>query len=143
MNTSTAERGLSGIGVLDKASLLLDAVGAGPASLAEPVASTGLERPAVHRLTRALERPRLLDRDTHGRCVLGSRLGDPDVTTWQGRLNARAASVLVRTRDPAGGSGRCAVPGPVPPYWQLCGGGAGRRTSTRRARERSRCRPRR
>ncbi|MER6623321.1 helix-turn-helix domain-containing protein [Streptomyces sp. NPDC000931] len=141
MNTSTAERGLSGTGVLDKASLLLDAVGAGPAPLAEPAASTGLDRPAVHRLTRALERLRLLDRDTRGRFVLGPRLGDPAVTAWQGRLTARAASVLVRTRDPADGSGRCAAPGPVPPYRPMRGGRAGRRTSTRRARERSRRRP--
>ncbi|MFC8419590.1 helix-turn-helix domain-containing protein [Streptomyces sp. NPDC057236] len=114
VNTSTAERGLSGTGVLDKASLLLDAVGAGPASLAEPAASTGPERPAVHRLTRALERLRLLDRDTRGRFVLGPRLGAPAVTAWQGRLTARAASVLARAQDvDEAGPGTISLSAPV------------------------------
>ncbi|MFH9263207.1 IclR family transcriptional regulator [Streptomyces sp. NPDC017546] len=106
MSTSTPERGLSGVGVLDKASLLLDVVGTGPTSLAGLVALTGLKRPTVHRLALALERLHLLGRDGRGRFVLGSRLGELAGTAWQGQLMARAEPVLVRTRDLTGASVR-------------------------------------
>lgn len=65
---------LSGVGVLDKAVRVLDAVAARPASLAELVASTGLSRPTAHRLACALEDHGLLRRDADGRFALGLRL---------------------------------------------------------------------
>ena len=40
----------SGVGVLDKATLVLDTLEAGPATLAHLVAATGLARPTAHRL---------------------------------------------------------------------------------------------
>ncbi|WP_240760123.1 helix-turn-helix domain-containing protein, partial [Phytoactinopolyspora endophytica] len=39
----------SGVGVLDKAALVLSALEAGPATLANLVAATGLARPTAHR----------------------------------------------------------------------------------------------
>ncbi|MYV58321.1 helix-turn-helix domain-containing protein [Streptomyces sp. SID4931] len=106
MTTSTPERGLSGVGVLDKASLLLDVVGVGPTSLARLVELTGLKRPTVHRLALALERLHLLGRDVHGRFVLGARLGELAGTAWRGQLMVRAEPVLAQTRDLTGASVR-------------------------------------
>ena len=40
----------SGVGVLDKAALVLTALESGPATLAGLVAGTGLARPTAHRL---------------------------------------------------------------------------------------------
>lgn len=68
------ERVSSGVGVLDKAALVLSAVEFGPASLADLVTRTGLSRPTAHRLATALETHYLLDRDKFGRFVPGPRL---------------------------------------------------------------------
>lgn len=65
---------ISGVGVIDKAVRVLDALEARPASLAELVAATGLSRPTAHRLARALEDHGLLRRDADGRFALGLRL---------------------------------------------------------------------
>ena len=66
----------SGVGVLDKAALVLAALEAGPATLAGLVAGTGLARPTAHRLAVALEHHRLVARDMQGRFVLGPRLAE-------------------------------------------------------------------
>ena len=66
----------SGVGVLDKAVLVLNALEAGPASLAQLVQTTGLARPTAHRLAVALEHHRLVHRDTQGRFILGPRLAE-------------------------------------------------------------------
>jgi len=66
----------SGVGVLDKAALVLAALEPGPATLAGLVASTGLARPTAHRLATALEHHRLVGRDLQGRFVLGPRLNE-------------------------------------------------------------------
>ncbi|MER7882375.1 IclR family transcriptional regulator C-terminal domain-containing protein [Streptomyces fimicarius] len=97
---------VSGVGVLDKASLLLEVMELGPASLAELVARTGLKRPTVHRLATALERLRLVARDRRGRFVLGPRLGDMAVEAGRDRLVAAAGPVLGRLRDRVGASAR-------------------------------------
>ena len=47
----------SGVGVLDKAALVLTALESGPATLAGLVAGTGLARPTAHRLAVALGAP--------------------------------------------------------------------------------------
>ena len=50
----------SGVGVLDKAALVLSALEPGPATLAGLVAATGLARPTAHRLAELFaERERL------------------------------------------------------------------------------------
>ncbi len=65
---------VSGVGVLDKAMAVLDAVGSAPASLAELVERTGLSRATAHRLAVALEAHGLVRRDDDGRFCLGLRL---------------------------------------------------------------------
>ena len=70
---------VSGIGVLDKAVSVLDAVEAGPLTLAALVEATGLSRATAHRLAVALETHRLLARDGAGRFVLGPRLTGLDL----------------------------------------------------------------
>ena len=61
----------SGVGVLDKAALVLSALESGPATLAGLVGATGLARPTAHRLAVALEHHRLVARDIQGRFILG------------------------------------------------------------------------
>jgi DNA-binding IclR family transcriptional regulator len=65
---------VSGIGVLDKAVAVIDALEAGPRTLAELVHDTGLPRATTHRLAAALEVHGLVGRDGDGRFVLGPRL---------------------------------------------------------------------
>jgi DNA-binding IclR family transcriptional regulator len=62
---------ISGVGVLDKAFAIIDALEFGPRSLSELVAATGLSRATAHRLAVALE--------THGmvRRFVDERPGDP------------------------------------------------------------------
>jgi DNA-binding IclR family transcriptional regulator len=83
---------VSGIGVLDKAVSLLDAVEAGPLTLAGLVQRTGLNRATAHRLAVALEVHGLLGRDGAGRFTLGPRLTGPD-------LPALARPALESLRD--------------------------------------------
>jgi DNA-binding IclR family transcriptional regulator len=68
------ERSASGVGVLDKAVVVLDALEDAPRTLAELVATTGLTRATAHRLASALEDHDLVRRDEDGRFALGSRL---------------------------------------------------------------------
>jgi DNA-binding IclR family transcriptional regulator len=93
----------SGVGVLDKAVLVLDAVQGGAATLAAITERTGLSRATAHRLAVALEVHRLLGRDADGRWRIGSR---PAELAGGGadRLLERAASVLARLRDATGES---------------------------------------
>jgi DNA-binding IclR family transcriptional regulator len=65
---------VSGVGVLDKAIAVIDALETGPRSLAELVEATGLARPTAHRLAVALEVHGLVRRDDAGRFTLGLRL---------------------------------------------------------------------
>ncbi|WP_018640562.1 IclR family transcriptional regulator [Parafrankia elaeagni] len=94
----------SGVGVLDKAALVLSAVEHGPAGLGELVARTGLTRATAHRLASALETHRLLARDAAGRFVPGPRLaaGSPAALPWE-MLDA-AGRVLTALRDDTGES---------------------------------------
>ncbi|MEU1311716.1 IclR family transcriptional regulator [Streptomyces cinnamoneus] len=89
----------SGVGVLDKASLLLGVLENGPASSARIVAASGLARPTVYRLAVALERLRLVTRDSRGRYMLGPRLGDMAVEVRGERLVEAAGPVLAGLRD--------------------------------------------
>ena len=89
----------SGVGVIDKAAQVLDALEAGPTTLAQLVAATGLARPTVHRLALALVHHRLVSRDIQGRFVLGSRLVELASAAGEDRLIASAGPVLMQLRD--------------------------------------------
>ncbi|MER5772355.1 IclR family transcriptional regulator [Streptomyces sp. NPDC001985] len=90
---------VSGVGVLDKTSLVLSTIECGPASLNRIVASTGLPRSTAHRLTQALERIRLIGRDAQGRFVLGPRLGEMAAEAQRDRMLAVARPLLAELRD--------------------------------------------
>lgn len=94
----------SGVGVLDKAALVLGALEAGPQSLAGLVQATGLARPTAHRLALALEHHRLVTRDLQGRFTLGPRLGELAAAAGEDRLIAAAGPVLSWLRDTTGES---------------------------------------
>lgn len=94
----------SGVGVLDKAVVMLNALEAGPATLAQLVAATGLTRPTAHRLAVALEHHRLVRRDLQGRFVLGPRLVELASAAGEDRLLAAAGPVLAALRDSTGES---------------------------------------
>lgn len=84
----------SGVGVLDKAALVLSALEPGPQTLAGLVHATGLARPTAHRLAVALEHHRLVARDLQGRFILGPRLGELAAAAGEDRLLASAGPVL-------------------------------------------------
>jgi DNA-binding IclR family transcriptional regulator len=65
---------VSGVGVLDKAVVVLHAVATSPMSLAQLQARTELPRATVHRLAAALEHHGMLRRDGSGRYELGLAL---------------------------------------------------------------------
>jgi DNA-binding IclR family transcriptional regulator len=88
---------VSGIGVLDKAVSVLDALEAGPLALGELVVATGLPRATAHRLAVALEVHGLVGRDAGGRFGLGPRLTGRE-------LPALARPALERLRDTTGES---------------------------------------
>ncbi|WP_406383453.1 IclR family transcriptional regulator [Streptomyces sp. NBC_01618] len=84
----------TGIGVLDKAALLLQIVEEGPASLGDLVKYSGLTRQTIHRLALALERLGLLTRDPQGRFVLGPRLDSAGLQVRHDRLAGAAGPFL-------------------------------------------------
>src|SRR5438128_5808587 len=94
----------SGVGVLDKAALVLAALESGPATLAGLVAGTGLARPTAHRLAVALEHHRLVSRDMQGRFILGPRLQELASAAGEDRLLAAAGPILAALRDHTGES---------------------------------------
>jgi DNA-binding IclR family transcriptional regulator len=94
----------SGVGVLDKAVLVLNALETGPASLAQLVQTTGLARPTAHRLAVALEHHRLVHRDAQGRFILGPRLAELAAAAGEDRLLAVTQPVLTQLRDLTGES---------------------------------------
>src|SRR5450756_237577 len=89
----------SGVGVLDKAAIVLGALESGPSTLAQLVSATGLARPTAHRLAVALEHHRLVSRDMQGRFVLGPRLAELAAAAGEDRLLATAGPVLGALRD--------------------------------------------
>ncbi|GAA3043331.1 IclR family transcriptional regulator NdgR [Streptomyces olivoverticillatus] len=94
----------SGVGVLDKAALVLSALESGPATLAGLVTATGLARPTAHRLAVALEHHRMVARDMQGRFILGPRLSELAAAAGEDRLLATAGPVLTHLRDVTGES---------------------------------------
>ncbi len=94
----------SGVGVLDKAALVLTTLESGPLTLAQLVSATRLARPTAHRLAVALEHHRLVARDMQGRFTLGPRLGELASAAGEDRLLAAANPVLIALRDHTGES---------------------------------------
>jgi DNA-binding IclR family transcriptional regulator len=94
----------SGVGVLDKAAVVLSALEAGPTTLAGLVTATGLARPTAHRQAVALEHHRLVSRDMQGRFILGPRLQELASAAGEDRLLAAAGPVLAALRDHTGES---------------------------------------
>jgi DNA-binding IclR family transcriptional regulator len=88
---------VTGVGVLDKAVSILDALEAGPLGLAGLTGATGLSRATAHRLATALESHRLVERDEAGRFRLGPRLAGPTLATL-------ARPAMERLRDETGES---------------------------------------
>ncbi|MCT2584806.1 IclR family transcriptional regulator [Actinophytocola gossypii] len=93
----------SGIGVLDKAMAVLEAVAKEPCGLAELCTRTGLPRATAHRLAVGLEVHRLLRRGTDGRWRPGPALAELAGGAVDPLLDA-AGSVLPRLRDRTGES---------------------------------------
>jgi DNA-binding IclR family transcriptional regulator len=91
----------SGVGVLDKAVLVLDAVHGGAETLAALTQATGLSRATAHRLAVALEVHGLLARDGSARWRTGPHLAELAGTST---LVERAGPVLARLRDLTGES---------------------------------------
>ncbi|MFF3291892.1 IclR family transcriptional regulator [Streptomyces sp. NPDC003023] len=89
---------MSGVGVLDKASVVLSVVEREAVTLPELVARSGLARPTAHRIAVALSRLGLLARDFQGRFVLGPRLGHLSVEAQRDRLVQAAGPVLAELR---------------------------------------------
>jgi DNA-binding IclR family transcriptional regulator len=93
----------SGIGVLDKAVAVLQAVAEDPCGLAELCGRTGLPRATAHRLAVGLEVHRLLRRGPDGRWRPGTALAELAGGTTDPLLDA-ASSILPKLRDITGES---------------------------------------
>jgi DNA-binding IclR family transcriptional regulator len=74
LHSRVVEPTVTGVGVLDKAARILDAVEDRPLDLGDLVSSTGLPRATAHRLAVSLEAHGLLRRDDEGRFAPGLRL---------------------------------------------------------------------
>ena len=94
---------VGGVGVLDKAVAILDALEGGPLTLAGLVSATGLSRATAHRLASALHRHDLVARDGAGRFALGPRL-------VRRSLEEAARPALEALRDATGESAQLYVP---------------------------------
>ncbi len=93
----------SGIGVLDKAFGVLQAIAESPCGLAELCERTGLPRATAHRLAAGLEVHRLLARDGAGRWRIGPAVAEL-ATHADDPLRAAGAAVLPRLREITGES---------------------------------------
>jgi DNA-binding IclR family transcriptional regulator len=99
------EPSVSKVGVIDKASAVLGALEAGPLSLVELVAASGLSRATAHRLAVALEAHGLVRRDADGRFALGVRLVALGRAAAEAiPLAVAAQPVLAELRDATGES---------------------------------------
>ncbi len=93
---------VSGVGVLDKAIALLDALEAGPLSLNDLADVSEVPRATAHRLAAALEVHGMVARDDEGRFCLGPRLA-------QRSLDVAARPALEVLRDTTGESAQLYV----------------------------------
>lgn len=99
------EQSISGVGVLDKAVAVLDALEREPLALADLVRVTGIPRATAHRLAVALEDHGLVRRDIEGRFALGLRLVALGRSAGEAfPLAVAARPVLEQLRDDTGES---------------------------------------
>jgi DNA-binding IclR family transcriptional regulator len=105
-------RARRGVGVIDKAAAILDALEAGPVTLVALSAATGMPRATAHRLAAALETHGLVGRDAAGCFALGPRLASLGrAAAYRDRtLVDAAAPVLGWLRDRTGESVQLYVP---------------------------------
>lgn len=102
---------VSGVGVIDKAMLVLRSIAEGARSLGDLQASTGLPRATAHRLAGALEEHSLLRRDDAGRFELGHDLIDLGrLASARFPLVETARPLLAALRDDTGESVQLFVP---------------------------------
>ncbi|PRB72715.1 IclR family transcriptional regulator [Arthrobacter sp. MYb213] len=94
----------SGVGVLDKAAAILNALENGPTTLSQLVEVTQISRPTVHRIAQSLVHHGLVGRDLHGRFELGGRLVELASAAGEDRLVSTAGPVLMKLRDLTGES---------------------------------------
>ncbi|MFT6292839.1 MAG: DNA-binding IclR family transcriptional regulator [Ilumatobacter sp.] len=102
---------VTGVGVLDKAMVVLRAIAVEPQVLTELQKSTGLPRATAHRLAAALEAHGVLRRDDEGRFELGHdlvRLGQLAAARFP--LVEMARPILAVLRDETGESVQLFVP---------------------------------
>ena len=96
---------VSGVGVIDKSILIIEAVQQGAHSLAQLTSATGLSRATTYRLAVALEVHNLIRRDTAGNFQLGWRLVALGRAAEAGQgLIVTAEPILRRLRDLTGES---------------------------------------
>src|ERR1700678_4630613 len=95
----------SGVGVLDKTVSVRNALESGPAALAQLGAGTVLARPTAHRIAVALERHRLVSRDSRGRFILGPRIAELAAAAGEDRLLGVAQPVPNQLTGAHGESG--------------------------------------
>ena len=103
--TSCDMDSVTGVGVLDKAVAVMQAVATAPCTLGELQTSTGLPRATAHRLATSLEAHGLLRRDADGRFDLGLglvSLGEAAAARFP--LVELARPVLEQLRDDTGES---------------------------------------
>jgi DNA-binding IclR family transcriptional regulator len=99
------EWSVSGVGVLDKAVRVLDALEDGPLGLADLVEASELSRATAYRLAVGLEVHGLVRRDEEGRFVLGVRLVELGRAAADAiPLAAAAEDALAELRDATGES---------------------------------------
>lgn len=99
MSTTTRTSPASGVGVLDKASIILSLIEQQPTRLSELVRRSGLSRPTVYRLAVAMERLDLLARDGRGWFAPGPRLERLSVEGQFDRMVHTAAGLLTELRE--------------------------------------------
>src|SRR5947207_5482100 len=104
----------SGVGVLDRLMEILDAVESGAGTLGELARATGMTRPTLVRMTKALEQHGLLGRSVNRRWRLGPRLvslGSAAVSGASDMEALREASrpALTRLSDSTGESAQLYV----------------------------------
>ncbi len=96
---------VSGVGVIDKAAVLLQALRERPLDLAELQQASGLPRATAHRLVVALEQHHLVRRDGQGRFCLGFELvALGRIAAGQFGLGDVAMPALQQLRDTCGES---------------------------------------
>ena len=102
---------VSGVGVLDKAFVVLNALVERPLSLADAVQHTGIPRATCHRLLTALEHHGAVRRNDDGLyCVGASMAGLGRAATAQFPFLGRAREVATDVRDRTGESVQVFVP---------------------------------